>query len=350
MKTIAPLLALSLTACAATPASPTAGRTVLTGARVNGVATDLWVEGGRFVADDGAGPAAGDRVVALDGAWVLPAFIDSHVHLTFRPRAEALAAGGIAAGVDLAAPRASLGAESGPVRLLGSGPMITAPGGYPTQSWGSDGYGWVVASADEAVEAVHALADEGAGVIKVPLAHGPRLPDETLRAIVEAAHGRGLRVAAHAMGAEDARQAAEAGADLLAHTPAEPLPADVVALWSGRAVVSTLRAFGASSSAVANLGALHEAGCRVLYGTDYGNSAVDGIDPAEMALLEVAGLTPDEALAAATTAPAAYWGWGDLGSLQPGAAASFVVVDGDPRQDWAVLGAPRQVWIDGAAR
>jgi imidazolonepropionase-like amidohydrolase len=341
---------LLLPACAATTPHAAPGVTVLRNAVVDGQPADLWLEGGRIVSVESREPAAADTVVDLDGAWVVPAFIDSHVHLAYRPRPEALADGGIAAGVDLAAPRAFLADPDGPVRVVASGPMITAPGGYPTQSWGAGGYGWEVATPDEARTAAAALVDEGAGVLKIPFGHGPVLDDATLTAAIDAAHDRGLLVAAHALSAAEASRAATFGADVLAHTPGELLPPEVVAQWSGRAVVSTLRAFGASGTMLANLTALHAAGCEVLYGTDYGNSAVDGIDAAELQLLQDAGLTPDEVLAAATARPAARWGLTDLGRLQPGAAASFLVLDGDPRNDWSLLASPRQVWLDGAPR
>ena len=77
---------------------------------------------------------AGETVIDLGGRWVAPAFIDSHVHLAYMPAGSAFAARGVAGVVDLAAPVAIFGADMDPLRLLATGPMVTAELGYPTQS------------------------------------------------------------------------------------------------------------------------------------------------------------------------------------------------------------------------
>ena len=85
----------------------------------------------------------------------------------------------------------------------------------------------------------------------------------------------------------------------------------------------------------------------MLYGTDFGNTRTPGIDPAEIALLAAAGLTPAEILAAGTAAPAAYWGFPTLGSIEVGKDASFLVLARDPLVDPGVLADPEEVWIRG---
>jgi imidazolonepropionase-like amidohydrolase len=183
--------------------------------------------------------------------------------------------------------------------------MITPPGGYPTRSWGADGYGLECDGEAACVAAVDRVVDAGAAIVKVPIgAGGPDHDDATLRAIVARAHARDRLVAVHALDDASARRAAEAGADILAHTPVERLSADTVALWSTRAVISTLRAFGGTETAVDNLRRLHESGATVLYGTDLGNTRTAGIDPLELSLLAAAGLTDAEIRAAATADPA----------------------------------------------
>ena len=52
-------------------------------------------------------------------------------------------------------------------------------------------------------------------------------------------------------------------------------------------------------------------------------------------------------IAAATTAPAAYWGLDALGSIEAGKSASFLVIDGNPWADPLLLASPAQVWMDG---
>jgi imidazolonepropionase-like amidohydrolase len=196
-------------------------------------------------------------------------------------------------------------------------------------------------------EAIDALADAGAAVIKVPFGHGPELRDEELAALVEHAHARGLKVAAHALLDADTARAAALGVDVLAHTPLGPLSDATIRALGGRAVVSTLMAFGGSRVAVDNLRRLHEAGAAVLYGTDLGNSPVLGIDADELALLRRAGLSPQESLDAAPSAAARWWGLEELGTLEPGRAASLLVLDADPLEDPSTLARPHAVWVDG---
>lgn len=321
------------------------GGTVVDGARAT--RADVTIRAGRVEAVGASDPSLPG--VDAGGAFLVPAFIDSHVHLAYRPEPQVVARGGVAAVVDLAAPAWFLAGAHPPLRVRASGPMLTAPGGYPTQSWGRGGYGLEVADAAQAAAAVEGLADAGATVLKLADDDlGARLPPAAQRAAVERAHQLGLPVAVHALADGPAAEAAEAGADVLAHTPVAPLSPATVRAWRGRTVLSTLAAFGGSPAAVGNLAALRDAGVRVLYGTDFGNGATAGIDPAEVALLQAAGLDGPAILEAGTTAPAAFWGFEGLGRLAPGAAASLLVVEGDPRLEPARLCTPRAVYLDGA--
>ena len=79
---------------------------------------------------------------AVEGVWVGPGVVDAHVHLAFGAP-DALLAGGVVAARDLGAPHglvAELRARSGPPVLRLAGPVLTAPGGYPSRSWGADGF------------------------------------------------------------------------------------------------------------------------------------------------------------------------------------------------------------------
>ncbi|MCY1012538.1 hypothetical protein OV079_44815 [Nannocystis pusilla] len=237
---------------AASEAEPRAGHFVIRGAEIVGVGVaDVEVKDGRIAAIGAV--AAGPPELPRAGRWIVPAAIDSHVHLSYLPGGRRMLDGGVAAAVDLAAPLTALREREAPPELvvLPSGPMITARAGYPTRDWGSDGYGLEVDGPAAATEAVETLAAAGARLIKVPVTDGPTLPPATLKAIVTAAHARGLKVAAHALFDRHARTAAEAGVDLLAHVPVEPLQARTVEAWAGRAAISTLSAFG--GAAVENL-------------------------------------------------------------------------------------------------
>lgn len=300
---------------------------------------------------DGADVAVvfdGERIARVAPAtpsmeWLWPPIVDSHVHLAYWPVADTLAARGVEVAVDLAAPERTLGASS-PIHVLAAGPMLTRPGGYPLDAWGSDGFGVGCADAGCVRATIDRLAARGAKLIKLAL-DDDGLDPALVPIAVDAAHGHHLRVAVHALSDASARLAAQAGADLLAHTPVEPLSDATALAWRGRAVISTLAAFGGSPNAIANLRRLRAAGATVLYGTDLGNLRDDGPSPRELELLRAAGLDDAAITAAMTTAPLAYWGV-DL-HVGPGAEATFLVLAGDPRRDATVLLAPRAVYVRG---
>ncbi|MBK6683278.1 MAG: amidohydrolase family protein [Deltaproteobacteria bacterium] len=331
-----------------------------------GAQVDLWIEGGRIreiLGPDQPGP---EQVFDASGRWLSPAMIDAHVHLAYaqgapsedlgcRDRSDdpsaclrsTLAKAGFGAVVDLAAPIPSLDETSTLLTVINSGPMLTKPMGYPTQSWGQGGYGLEVPDPAAAVAAVDRLVAAGAGVIKVPLDE-PELDLSTLTAIVTRAHHHGKKVLAHALSEAGAARGAEIGCDVLAHTPTETLSDATVAAWSGKVVISTLTAFGKSRAAVDNLRRLHQAGATVLYGTDLGNRRIEGLDPDEVRALSEAGLSSAEIFMALTREPAQVFGLDTLGELSPGRQARFLVLAADPAVDPGTLLSPLEVWVDGA--
>ncbi len=325
---------------------PHTDRYVLRGGRLpGGESADIAVADGKIVAVGRV--EEGGEEVAIPGTWLAPAFIDSHVHLAYRPAD--LSTGGVAAAVDLAAPLDFFAEDLSPLRLLRAGPMITALGGYPTQSWGRYGYGREVGDPTAATAAVGELALAGAQLIKLPITGEPQLGEEELRAVVEEAHRRGLKVVSHALGDHEASLAATVGVDALAHTPVELLDSRTIEAWGKGAVITTLSAFGGRSSTLDNLRRLQAAGATLLYGTDYGNTTTAGIDLQEILYLQEAGMSGAEILASGTSTPAAYWGFSELGSLEAGKAASLLVLSADPSKKPEVLASPLQVIIDGKA-
>ena len=322
-------------------------------------AAALHVVDGR-IAGKAKAPPKGAHVVDATGLYVAPAVVDAHVHLSVAGDLADVAKrsldGGVAAVLDLGEPERLLSAlgKLGSLRVKFAGPLLTAPGGYPTQSWGKDGYGLEVADADGARAAVRRLAALGATFAKLSFdARYPVLSPSAARAAADVAHSRGLRVAAHALDAAAVRLALDAGADVLAHTPAGPLPDALVREVGARRlwVVSTLHAFGATRALVDNLRRLRAAGARVAYGTDLGNEGTaPGVDAEELRLLAAAGFTPSEVAALATEAAAELVGVPELGRLTPGAAASLLALSRDPETDALALAHPVWVMIDGVRR
>lgn len=313
---------------------------LLTHALVDGGLVDIRVDGASIVEVGPTLEPRGARVVDLGGREVVPAFVDAHVHLALFAEDRALARGGVAVAVDWGAPLVTIGRPSPHLQRLDAGPLLTAVGGYPTQSWGRDGYGLEVAGTG--VDEVKRLVAQGASVIKVAMAGEPALTDAQLKAIVATAHERGRKVGAHALSDREAARAGRLGVDILVHTPTERLRDETVALWKGLAVISTLDAFGGSAAAVENLRRLRAAGATVIYGTDLGNSRDASIQCGEIAALGRAGLDRGAIVHAATAAPAALFGL-NLG-LEAGRDASFIVL---PAGGGGSLCKPEQTWIRG---
>ena len=307
-----------------------------------------------------------DRLPVLggDGAWIGPGVCDAHVHLAFGGLDESLAAAVV--GVrDLGAPPADARGwrtGHGPVGahrpfVAVAGPILTAPGGYPSRSWGSAGFAHYVDAPAHARAAVHLLAAEGVDVIKIALepAQGWPVPDPaTVRAVVDTAHAAGLAVVAHALRADMVSRALDAGVDELAHTPIERLSDDMVARIAdaGVAVVSTLQTFfseGVGRDAAFNAAALVAAGVELRYGTDLGNTGTrPGVDPRELDRLAEAGLGRLGALRAATLCSGRAAGMrGRSGLIRVGGPAQLVVLPADPLREPGAWRTPVAVLADG---
>lgn len=304
--------------------------------------------------EDRVMPATSDSdrrlpMVHVGSRFLVPALVDSHVHFRFNDAREEFAAAGFGAAVDLAAPRSFLDETTSErratkIRVLASGPMVTSTGGYPTQSWGRDGYGLQARDEAAARAIVIGLLDDGAAVIKIAMDGDRGLSDSQIRGVIEVAHARGAKVVAHALSDHEANRAGTLGVDVLAHIPTERLSDETISLWRERTVISTLSAF--DGDAVENLSRLHEAGTTVLYGTDFGNTRVAGVSAVEIVMLARAGLGPPDILASLTSAPAQAWG---LAGLEVGAPASFLLLDADPLEDPLELARPNAVVLDGHA-
>jgi imidazolonepropionase-like amidohydrolase len=320
---------------------------------------------------DYAGPFDSARVpsqLPLIGgrdAWIGPGIVDAHVHLGFGDVDRCLRLGLV--GVrDLGAPtRDAREWRTGPGRPTGTrpvvvaaGPIITAPGGYPSQSWGSAGYAAFAPTPAAARKVVRELAAGGADLIKVALESGdgawPVLDAAVLGTVVTCAHEVGLAVVAHALTVDTVRLALAAGVDELAHTPTELLPEELIEALAaaGMTVVSTLQTFfatGLGRAAAANAAALHRAGVVLRYGTDLGNAGTrPGVDPRELDRLADTGLGRLGALRAATVVSAAAPGMrARTGLIQSGTSAALVVLSGDPLAEPGVWRAPTAVIADG---
>jgi imidazolonepropionase-like amidohydrolase len=287
-----------------------------------------------------------DKTLEIDG-FLMPGVADRHVHVRLSdPRSVLL--GGVTAVRDLAwdpdeifplADASELPTFTGPL-IRAVGPMLTAPGGYPTgDGWAPDGAIREVRGAEDAAAAVGDLAGRGAAAIKVALnaEAGPTPSDGELTSIVDAAHERRLPVTAHVQGRGQTARAVGAGVDELAHAPwTERLP-DVLLEAAARTlrIVSTLdiHSYGEITpelrTACDNLVRFRASGGTVVYGTDLGNGPIPaGIHVREALLLhEAVRMTPEAVLAAMTP-----------GRLARNAPADLVVLRENPLERVEALG------------
>jgi imidazolonepropionase-like amidohydrolase len=149
-------------------------------------------------------------------------------------------------------------------------------------------------------------------------------------------------VYAHAIGQAGALLAAAQGVRALAHTPVVDSAGAAALARTGVRVVSTLASLGPRPGGAEVRQAfrlLHAAGVPVVLGTDAGVLA-HGKNAAELLALADAGLSPAEALRAATIDAAALLAVAEIGEIAVGKTADFVVVEGDPLTDLHTLECP----------
>jgi imidazolonepropionase-like amidohydrolase len=306
-------------------------------------------------------------VVDLTGRTILPGLIDAHVHLTLAgdPDSNALATlrAGFTTVVDLgSADGAGVRLRDAIARGRAAGPRVIAAGSWIGARGGVCEFGGAtVNGAAEAAERTRADLDAGADLIKVCITGWPQdavaFPDSVelkaapLGAVMKVAGGAHRMVIAHAIGQAGALLGASHGVKALAHTPVVDSAGAAALRRSGVWVISTLASLGprpGGKEVLASFRRLRAAGVPVVLGTDAGVLA-HGRNARELAALTDAGLTPAEALRAATIDAARLLGRTDLGEIMVGAVADFVVVAGDPLQDITLLQHPEMVVQGGRA-
>jgi imidazolonepropionase-like amidohydrolase len=389
-------LAVLVAAAPLRSAAQSGGSRAFTGARLfdgTGATIDdatLVVTDGRVVAA-GAGIAvpAGAQRVDLAGRFVMPGLINSHGHVGatkgLRAGPELYSRENVLAHLALYARYGvttvvSLGDDRDEgfrvrdeqetktldrARLYVAGPVVdaTTPEAARAQ---------VAALAERKVDWVKIRVDDTLGTT-------PKMAPAVYQAVIDEAHKRGLRVAAHLFYLEDAQGLLAAGVDFIAHSvrdkPVDPgivaelekrgtclcptlmrevsafAYAEEPAFFSDRARANpaTARYREALRTASRNLKALVDGGARIAFGTDSGPPArFQGFfEHEELRLMVEAGLTPKQALLSATSGAADCLGLKSLGRLQPGAWADFLVLKADPLADVRNTKSLESVWIAG---
>jgi imidazolonepropionase-like amidohydrolase len=402
--TVAASFALAVIAGSALPAQgqePATGLTAFEGARIivgNGRGpienATLIVDGARIAqmgrAADVAVPA-GARRVSLIGKTVMPAVIDTHTHPSHTREALTLdlqhrAYYGVGAimslGQDTGGELLAMRGEPipGAARYFSAGRGITSP--LPGCS--AAPY-WITTEA-EGREAVQELAAQKVDIVKIYVddwwGRHKKLTPALYGALINEAHNRGLRVTAHIRDLEDAKGLLRAGVDAFAHgVRTIDIDDELVAMFKQHpsvVVVPTLpnrgvrtdlswlresvppalmaqleaanadrpdvqAAFGIQAR---NLGRVNAAGVRIAFGTDANTSWAPHNQMADMVL---AGMTPMQVIVAATRSSAEFLRMPDVGTLEGGKSADFMVLDANPLDDIANTRRISAVYLRGVA-
>jgi imidazolonepropionase-like amidohydrolase len=347
----------------------------------------------------------GAQTIAGAGKTLLPGLIDSHTHSWGDALTSALMFG-VTTELDMftdktwaAQMRAQQhdGKATARADLFSAGTLVTAPKGHGTE------YGMpipTIASPDSAQAFVDARIAEGSDYIKLILDDGhtygltlPTLSDATMRAVIAAAHKRGKLAVVHVGDLAGARAAIAAGADGLMHlfvdrdpdpefgrfvaahhafvVPTLVVLKGITGSAGGAPLVTDKRtapyltkaeatalaqSFGFRSGSPLTYAAAEKsvkqllaAGVPLLAGTDAGNPGTShgAALHRELELLVLAGMTPTQALIAATSAPAKAFRLGDRGRIAKGLRADLVLVNGDPTTDITATRDIDGVWKDG---
>lgn len=183
---------------------------------------------------------------------------------------------------------------------------------------------------------------------------GRAMTDQEMRAIIDTAHGLGRKVATHSHAAAGTKAAVAAGVDTIDHGSFLDDEAIRAMKASGAWLVPTMmapqaalkqaragllppavipKAEEAAAAAFASHSKAIAAGVKVAFGTDTGVSK-HGDNAQEFALLVKAGMTPGQAIRAATLSAAEALGRSAaIGSIEPGKDADIIAVSGSPLED-----------------
>jgi len=361
-------------------------------------------------------PMDKETVIDLKDKTVLPGLIDMHVHLEgemsresymerftlddadIAYRAKVYAERNLMAGFTTVRDLGGRGVNNslrdainkgltiGP-RVYSAGMSLAVTGGHadPTNGWRKDLMGdpgpaeGVVNGVDDCRKAVRQRYKNGADLIKITATAGvlsmaksssnPQFTEEEIRAIVETAEDFGMKVAAHAHGAEGMKRAIRAGIASIEHgTLMDQETMELMkkhgtylvpTITAGKSVtdsakipnyypeIVTPKALAIGPKIQETFGRAYKAGVKIAFGTDAGIYK-HGLNALEFQYMVEAGMPPMEAIKSATVNAADLLGESDkLGSIEAGKYADIVAVDNDPIADIKALQSVSFVMKDG---
>jgi hypothetical protein len=326
--------------------------------------------------------ASNAKIIDLGESTLLPGFIELHAHLGFQQvPADIVLKHGITTLRDVGGPLHKPYGGDGSLRVLTSGPIITAMNGYPIPGMGAENIALAVSSEQKARETVRMLVDGGAVVIKVALEPGgeegapwmsghdhaghespihksvnskktwPLISEAIVRAIVDEAHKQGRKVTAHIGEAKGAKLAINAGIDEWAHMPCDLIPEALLkrAAAQNVKIVTTLDTLSKCSGIAHNVSTWSALGGEVLYGAEIAHPDIPwGIDAQELiSMMHMTNLQVIDILRSATSKSGQHLNIPQLGTIQAGAPADMIAVKGDPNHVLKILEYPDFVMSGG---
>jgi imidazolonepropionase-like amidohydrolase len=263
----------------------------------------------------------------------------------------------------------SLRAVPGLTDIRSAGTPAVAPGSLHSRIPGTGQRG-LIGGPDQAARFVADRIAEGSDYIKIIVGNPGLSHDQaTLDALTAAAREHNKLTVAHASSYLAVQLAQRARVNVLTHVPLDQAldeAAAATAIADGRILIPTLAMMegvvaqsapsGADYAAARqSVSVMYRAGVPILAGTDA--NAAAGVPAAishgtslhhELELLVDAGLSTVDALRAATSRPAHYFGLADRGVIEPGRRADLVLIAGNPLHDITATRSIRRIWCGGA--
>lgn len=302
----------------------------------------------------------------LQGKYVLPGFINAHVHSSYdESNFQSWLKGGVTTVRDLS--------PTGPLEGSYSDEKKKYNGNIKDSNVVSatyiisktNGYGGLyINSAADAEEMVKEQVDLGADIIKISVEDDcaarawELLSPEEVKALTDAAHKYNKKVSAHISHARNLKPAIDAGVDDIAHMVVEPLDRELIKeiidkdiywvptmeLWKG---VSRIHSIDYDKEALKNLTAFYEAGGKVALGTDFNGYRFrfdSGFPITEARLMKKAGMSNIDIIVAGTKNAAHVCGQDkEIGTLEAGKRADITIYEGNPIDDIEILAEPYMV-------